>query len=223
MPLHKIVSRWNSAKVLFECEVTDSDASSGLATRVALEQANLSGASLSGANLSGASLSGANLSDAYLSGANLIGAYLSGANLSGANLSGAYLSGANLSCANLIVAYLSGANLSGAYLSGANLSGANLSGAYLSDANLSGAKWNGIIINRAPLQITIPNQWPIFILDDHMQIGCELHTLADWRQFDNARIVAMDGRSALAFWRKYKDVLLAMATADGRGITPEAA
>ena len=138
MPLHKIVSRWNSAKVLFECEVTDSDASSGLATRVALEQANLSGASLS-------------------------------------------------------------------------------------DANLSGAKWNGIIINRAPLQITIPNQWPIFILDDHMQIGCELHTLADWRQFDNARIVAMDGRSALAFWRKYKDVLLAMATADGRGITPEAA
>jgi len=143
MPLHKIVSRWNSAKVLFECEVTDSDASSGLATRVALEQANLSGANLSGANLSG--------------------------------------------------------------------------------ANLSGAKWNGIIINRAPLQITIPNQWPIFILDDHMQIGCELHTLADWRQFDNARIVAMDGRSALAFWRKYKDVLLAMATADGRGITPEAA
>ena len=168
MPLHKIVSRCNSAKVLFECEVTDSDASSGLATRVALEQANLSGA---------------NLSDAYLS---------------GANLSGAYLSGANLSCANLI--------------------GANLSGAYL-----SGATWNGIIINRAPLQITIPNQWPIFILDDHMQIGCELHTLADWRQFDNARIVAMDGRSALAFWRKYKDVLLAMATADGRGITPEAA
>ena len=158
MPLHKIVSRWNSAKVLFECEVTDSDASSGLATRVALEQANLSGANLIGANLSGA----------------------------------------NLSCANL-------------------------SGAYLSGAYLSGAKWNGIIINRAPLQITIPNQWPIFILDDHMQIGCELHTLADWRQFDNARIVAMDGRSALAFWRKYKDVLLAMATADGRGITPEAA
>ena len=153
MPLHKIVLRWNSAKVLFECEVTDSDASSGLATRVALEQANLSGA-----------------------------------------------------------------NLRGASLRGANLSGANLSG-----ANLSGAKWNDIIINRAPLQITIPNQWPIFILDDHMQIGCELHTLADWRQFDNARIVAMDGRSALAFWRKYKDVLLAMATADGRGITPEAA
>ena len=110
------------------------------------------------------------------------------------------------------------ANLRYADLSGANLSDANLSG-----ANLSGAKWNGIIINRAPLQITIPNQWPIFILDDHMQIGCELHTLADWRQFDNARIVAMDGRSALAFWRKYKDVLLAMATADGRGITPEAA
>ena len=203
MPLHKIVSRSNSAKVLFECEVTDSDASSGLATRVALEQANLRDAYLRGANLRGAYLRGA-----YLRGANLRDANLRDANLSGANLSGAYLSGA----------YLIGANLSGAYLSGAYLSGA-----YLIGANLSGAKWNGIIINRAPLQITIPNQWPIFILDDHMQIGCELHTLADWRQFDNARIVAMDGRSALAFWRKYKDVLLAMATADGRGITPEAA
>ena len=96
MPLHKIVSRWNSAKVLFECEVTDSDASSGLATRVALEQANLSGASLSGANLSDANLSGANLS-----GADLSDAYLSGANLSGAYLRGAYLRGANLSDANL--------------------------------------------------------------------------------------------------------------------------
>ena len=137
---------------------------------------------------------------------------LEAANLSGANLSGADLSGANLS----------GANLSGADLSGADLSDAYLRGAYLSDANLSGAEWHHIIINRAPLHISIPYQWRITILDDHMQIGCELHSLADWRTFDDARIVAMDGKNALRFWRTYKAALLAMAEADNRGVSAPA-
>jgi hypothetical protein len=79
----KIVSRWDSAKVLFECDVPESIAS-GLAMRHALEQATKSGADLSGADLSGADLSGADLSGADLSGAYLSGAYLSGAYLSGA-------------------------------------------------------------------------------------------------------------------------------------------
>ena len=120
MPIVKIVSRYDSNKVLFEHEVTDEQQASGIAIRATLEAAVTAKAYLSGANLSDA-----NLSDAYLSDANL-----SGANLSGAYLSGAYLSGANLS----------GANLSGAYLSDAYLSDANLSGANLSGANLSGAK-----------------------------------------------------------------------------------
>ena len=104
----KIVSRWNSERVLFECEVPDG-IESGLAMRHALEKAVESGANLSGANLSDACLSGANLSDAYLRDAYLSGANLSGANLRDANLSDAYLSGAYLRDANL-----SGANLSGA-------------------------------------------------------------------------------------------------------------
>ena len=74
----QIVSRWDSSKVLFECELPDG-LDSGLAMRHALEQAVGSGA-----NLIGAYLSDANLSDANLSGANLIGAYLSDANLRGA-------------------------------------------------------------------------------------------------------------------------------------------
>jgi len=143
-------------------------------------------------------------------------AYLSGANLSGANLSDANLSYANLSCA-----YLSGAYLSGANLSGANLSDANLSGANLSDANLSGAKWrDGITINRAPLQLS-GLHWAVYILDDHMQIGCELHTLAEWAAFDDARIVEMDGKNALRFWRNHKAALLELAAADGRGVKTE--
>jgi hypothetical protein len=124
----KIVSRFNSDTVLFECDAPEG-LESGLYMRHALEKATEARKDLSGANLRGANLSGANLSDAYLSGAYLRDAYLSGANLSGAYLSGAYLRDAYLSGANL-----SGAYLSDAYLSGAYLSGANLSGAYLSDA-----------------------------------------------------------------------------------------
>jgi hypothetical protein len=91
--LQKIVSRWNSDTVLFECEVPEG-IDSGLAMRHALEAAVKSGADLSGADLRGAYLRGANLSGAYLRGADLSGADLSGADLSGAYLRGADLSGA---------------------------------------------------------------------------------------------------------------------------------
>jgi len=127
MAVKQIVSRYDSTKVLFVCELPEG-LESGLALRHALEKACASRANLSGANLSRADLSRANLS-----GANLSGADLSGADLSRANLLGAYLSRANLS----------GANLSGAYLLGADLSGADLSGAYLSRANLSRANLSG--------------------------------------------------------------------------------
>jgi uncharacterized protein YjbI with pentapeptide repeats len=110
----KIVSRYNSDTVLFECDAPEG-LESGLHMRHALEKATVARANLSGA---------------YLSGAYLRGAYLSGADLSGANLSGAYLSGAYLRGA-----YLRGADLSGADLRGADLRGADLSGA--KDADLA--------------------------------------------------------------------------------------
>ena len=147
----------------------------------------------------------ANLRDAYLSGANLRGAYLSGANLSGANLRGAYLSGA----------YLSGANLRGA-----NLSGAYLSDAYLSDAYLSGAKIkDGITISLIPIQI-FNLAWSVSIYDQHMQIGCEFHSLHEWENFTDREIIAMDGRTAAEFWKTHKSILLGLARANGRNFEP---
>ena len=143
----------------------------------------------------------------------------SGANLTRANLSGAYLTRANLSGANLSDAYLSGANLTRANLSGAYLSGANLSDANLSDANLTDAKWcDGVVINKPPIQL-FGLHWRVTILDEHMQIGCELHKLSDWAIYDDARIAVMDGREALRFWRSHKDVLLGIAKSAGRGVT----
>ena len=142
----------------------------------------------------------ANLRDAYLSGANLSGAYLSGANLSGANLSGAYLSGANLR--------------------GANLSGAYLSDAYLSDAYLSGAKIkDGITISLIPIQI-FNLAWSVSIYDQHMQIGCEFHSLHEWENFTDREIIAMDGRTAAEFWKTHKSILLGLARANGRNFEP---
>ena len=122
---------------------------------------------------------------------------------------------ANLAGANLTGANLTGANLTGAYLTGANLAGAYLTGAYLAGANLTGAKWRGgIVINKQPIQIS-GLHWFVTILDAHMQIGCELHALRDWRDFDDAQIVSMD-RQALRFWRDHKAALLSIAESAGR-------
>ena len=109
----------------------------------------------------------------------------------------------------------------GANLSGANLYGANLSGANLYGANLSGAKWRGgVVINKVPIQL-FGLHWRVTILDEHMQIGCELHKLTDWEEYDDKRIAEMDGRAALRFWRKHKDVLLGLAKSAGRGATED--
>jgi hypothetical protein len=94
--------------------------------------------------------------------------------------------------------------------------GAYLAGAYLVGAYLAGAKWrDGVTIQRAPLYLH-GLFWPVIILDEHMQVGCELHRLDEWEAFDDRRIAAMDGRDALRFWKAHKDVLLSLAKSDGR-------
>ena len=111
-----------------------------------------------------------------------------------------------------------GANLSDANMSCANLTGANLTGANMSGANMSGAKWrDGVVINKVPIQL-FGLHWRVTILDEHMQIGCELHKLSDWADYDDKRIAAMGGRDALRFWRAHKDVLLGLAKSAGRGV-----
>ena len=154
---------------------------------------------------------------ANLIGANLIGAILSGANLIGANLSDANLSRANLIDANLSRANLIGANLIGANLSDANLGGANLGGANLIGANLSDAKWTSeITISRTPLQL-YGLAYPVTILDQHIQIGCQLHSTAEWDAFDDEAIAKMDGCAARRFWKEHKAAIIALATSGGRG------
>ena len=124
----------------------------------------------------------------------------------------------NLGYANFSRANLSDANLSGANLSGADLSRADLIRADLSDANLSGADLSRADLNRADLNSCTGNRseiksiftfktYPITYTDKVMQIGCERHELSEWWDFDDARIVKMDGKKALKFWRESKDII----------------
>ena len=168
-----------------------------------------------------ANLTDAYLADAYLAGANLARANLARANLADANLARANLARANLAGANLARANLADAYLADANLADANLTGANLARANLARANLAGAKWrDGIAIQSRPIQIYGLEPYAVTILDQHMQIGCELHSLADWAAFDDRRILQMDGRRAASFWAKNKDALLSMARAAGRSFGP---
>ena len=138
----RIVSRWDSDRVLFECDVPD-DVVAGMEMRHALEKATAARASLVGASLVGASLVGASLDGASLVGASLVGASLVGASLVGARLDGASLDGASLVGASLDGARLVGASLDGASLDGARLVGARLVGASLDGASLDGARLVG--------------------------------------------------------------------------------
>jgi hypothetical protein len=186
---HAIRNRWTDA-VIYEADIPG-DTPSGLRARAVLEAVKPARAYLAGA---------------YLADANLAGAYLADANLAGAYLAGAYLADANLAGADL-----AGANLAGAYLADANLAGANLADANLAGADLAGAKWrDGIVIQKPPIQL-YGLFWSVTILDAHMQIGCELHSLADWQTFDDERICEMSGKDALRFWRSHKDALLSLA------------
>jgi len=209
---YAIKNRFTGAVIFeaeIECEASVSEVIKlGLSVRAAVKAR----ANLVDANLAGANLAGANLADANLARANLVDANLADANLARANLVDANLADANLADANL-----ARANLADANLARANLADANLVDANLADANLVDAKWRGVVIKNTPIQIfNLP--YRVTILDAHMQIGCELHTLEEWSEFDDRRIAQMEGIKAIRFWRQHKDVLLALAKSAGRGV-----
>jgi len=157
----------------------------------------------------GADLTGADLRGAYLRGADLSGAYLRGADLRGAYLTGADLRGADLRDADLRGADLTGADLIGADLRDAYLRGADLRDAYLRGADLRGAKYADFEINKTPILIS-NLKYEIIIFDNHLKLGCELHTHSQWSKFTQKKIIEMDGKDALKWWKQWKEPLLQM-------------
>lgn len=60
--------------------------------------------------------------------------------------------------------------------------------------------------------------WEVYITPKDIRIGCEQHSIKDWRQFDDEKIRSMD-KNALGFWKKHKTMILTLADEIGNGIT----
>ena len=124
----------------------------------------------------------------------------------------AYLKGANLKRANLKRADLWSANLKGANLRGADLWSADLKGADLWSADLRGADLMGADLmdcngNMTHIKSVFCGQYPVTYTSEILQIGCQQHNIAEWWEFDNNRILEMDGKTALKWWRTWKPIL----------------
>lgn len=115
---------------------------------------------------------------------------------------------ANLRSADLRSANLSSANLSSADLNSADLRFADLRFADLNSANFRSAKWPRDAVVLHPPVIITGLRWYIMLFGSHLQIGCELHSVAEWDAFDDEMISRMDSR-ALAWWKKNKVRILA--------------
>ena len=183
----------------FTGEVIFSDERENNTIKLTVEKAVNLKINLRGSNLSGSNLSGINLSGSDLRGINLRGSNLSGSNLSGINLSGSDLRGINLSDS-----YCRGSNLSDINLSGINLSGCDFSGCDLSDSNLSGSNLRFAVGNMSIVFSMQLENWRISFTDEILAIGCQQHTIKEWREFNDDIIKSMDS-SALVWWKKWKD------------------
>lgn len=128
-------------------------------------------------------------------------------NLRGADLRGADLRGANLRGADLYSANLRGADLRGADLRDANLRGADLYSADLYSANLRDADIRGSIGDMSKVKSIQIDTYLISYTSTHLSIGCQLHKIEEWVNFDDGRIIEMNGKSALKFWRKFKSFI----------------
>ena len=93
----------------------------------------------------------------------------------------------------------------GISLDGASLNGASLDRASFKDTTI----FNNIKINKAPVFIN-GLHWMITLMDHHINIGCKLHTIDEWENFDNESINKMD-KSALRWWIKNKQWIIEMA------------
>lgn len=176
--------------------------------RADFKGADLSCADLNYVDLMGADLSGANLRRANLSRTNLRKADLRGADLILTDLRDSDLRDATLIGVDLRDSCLSYARLNRADLSGADMRGAILHNASMRDVVLDGAVLNNVEGNRREIKtVMLCEEYSVVYTSDMLQIGCQCHAISDWWEFDDKRILEMDGEEALKFWKEWKDTI----------------
>ena len=74
------------------------------------------------------------------------------------------------------------------------------------DANLTDANLRDEKLDKKPMQI-IGLRYFILITKEQIKIGCENHKVADWKEFNNKRIIEMDGKEALVWWETHKKLI----------------
>ena len=108
-----------------------------------------------------------------------------------------------------VMADLQGANLRGADLRWADLQGVNLREADLQGADLQEAVGNMIEVKSAQFE-----RYKLTWTADVLHIGCQRHPIADWFNFTDLRIDAMDRGHSLVWWNKWKEVIRKLVGAD---------
>jgi hypothetical protein len=85
----------------------------------------------------------------------------------------------------------------------ADLRSTNLSSADLRSANLSFALGDNNFVKTIQA-----DKYIITFTKDIINIGCEKHTKEEWVNFTDKEIIAMDGKEALIWWKKWKPILI---------------
>jgi uncharacterized protein YjbI with pentapeptide repeats len=119
------------------------------------------------------------------------------------DLSYSDLSYYDLNNSNLRNSDFHNSDLSYSDLRNSDLRNSDLRNSNLRDSNI----WNTIGNNREIKTLICFPEYHVNYTADRLQIGCENHAIKDWWEFDDKHILGMDGKKALTFWRKNKDIL----------------
>ena len=112
---------------------------------------------------------------------------------------------------NTIKSTLEAATREGADLWGANLWGADLGGADFFGANTKGAAYGSATLDNGIVQL-LGLLWEVYVFDNHIKIGCKMHTTQEWDGFSDEEISEMD-KNALEFWKANKAAIMVLARA----------
>lgn len=98
----------------------------------------------------------------------------------------------------------------------------NIGGFVEDERNLdeNGNAWVSGNSRVSPIVIT-GAKYHITITDKHIRIGCKFHRIADWFGFSDQKIISMDGKCALKFWRTWKPILINICDGERRALTTE--
>lgn len=64
---------------------------------------------------------------------------------------------------------------------------------------------------REVIRIEFGHNYPVTITDNHIKIGCQCHSIEEWKSFDVSTIYEMDGDAAVMFHGKILPMIIALA------------